>query len=62
MGDDEIEIPQYLPKFIQTIFLELKDISKFNSYNMFLELYLKNLIYMLTLFLLFLIISYFMPV
>ena len=61
MKSDNIIISQDLPKFIKTELIEIKNISTFKSYDLFLDLYIKSLIYSFTLFLLILIVSYFFP-
>ena len=61
MKSEEIKISQDLPKFIKTELIEIKNISTFKSYDLFLDLYIKSLIYSFTLFLLILIVSYFFP-
>lgn len=61
MDYNKIEVPEYLPKFIQNILFELKDISKFNSYNLFLNLYLKSVVYMFITLLILTVFSYFIP-
>ena len=58
---ENIEISQDLPKFIESNLIEIKKISTFKSYDLFLELYIKSFIYSFTLFLLILLVSYFFP-
>ena len=61
MKSEEIKISQDLPKFIKTELIEIKKLSTFKSYALFLDLYITSLIYSLALFLLILIVSYFLP-
>jgi hypothetical protein len=61
MKSEDIVISQDLPKFIESNLIEIKKISTFKSYDLFLELYIKSLIYSFTLFLLILLVSYFFP-
>lgn len=58
LKNDEIEIPATIPKFIKNKLVDLYNISKFKNYDMFLDLYLKNLIYTFSLFVLILIITH----
>lgn len=61
MKSDNIIISQDLPKFIESNLIEIKKISTFKSYNLFLDLYIKSLIYSVTLFVIILFVSYFFP-
>ena len=61
MKSEEIKISQDLPKFIKTDLIEIKNISTFKSYDLFLDLYIKSLIYSFSLFVLTLFVSYFFP-
>ena len=59
MKSENIIISQDLPKFIQSNLIEIKKISTFKSYDLFLDLYIKSLIYSVTLFVIILFVSYF---
>ena len=45
LGYNNISIPENVPKFIKTILLDLKEVSSFKSYNFFINLYIKYVIY-----------------
>nr|YP_025888.1 plasmid hypothetical protein 2 [Moniliophthora perniciosa]AAQ74289.1 plasmid hypothetical protein 2 [Moniliophthora perniciosa] len=60
LNTEDIHISENLPKFLQITLLNIKDISKFNNYKMFAELYIKTIIYMFSLFLLFIVITSFL--
>ncbi len=57
MEDKSIIIPQFLPNFISNYLIELKRISKYDSINIFIHLYVIYTIFLFILLLMFLFIT-----
>lgn len=57
MEDNTINIPQFLPNFISNYLIELKRISKYDSINRFIQMYITTTIFLFILLLIFLFVT-----
>ena len=57
LEDKTIIIPQFLPNFISNYLIDLKRISKYDSINIFIQMYVTTTIFLFILLLLFLFVT-----